>query len=109
MKTSRLHITLHTHPHRAVLALSGYFNPESHLDFREQWRRALMQPGIQKLVLDLQKLDYIDSLALGLFLVLLDEAKAQGVAVGLENCSGFVHRILSTACFDKLFDSVALA
>lgn len=109
MKTKGLHVRSHVRGDHVILALSGHFNPESHLDFRDEWRRSLMQPDISVLVLDLQDVNYIDSLALGLFVILLDEAQAKNVRVKLEKCSGFVHRILRTACFDSLFDSVALA
>lgn len=54
-------------------------------------------------VVDLQQVQYIDSAALGILLLLRDKAAAQGAKVELANLQGTVKDVLEIANFHKIF------
>ena len=54
-------------------------------------------------LIDLAGVDYLDSSALGMLLLLRDRAAAASKAVSLENCRGNVRQVLDIANFGKLF------
>ena len=49
------------------------------------------------------EVEYLDSSALGMLLLLRDKGKAMGKQVSLANCGGTVRDVLRVANFDKLF------
>jgi anti-anti-sigma regulatory factor len=53
---------------------------------------------------DLSRVDYLESSALGMLLVMRDRAKALDIdRIALLGCRGFVRQILEVASFDKFF------
>lgn len=87
----------------ARLSLEGRFDFHSHRDFRGAYENALAQAGVSDIVIDFGRVDYLDSSALGMLLLLREKAEAAGRKVRLANLSGSVKQVLEIANFGKLF------
>lgn len=88
---------------RSVIRLQGRFDFNAHRDFREAVGTSLADTANREVVVDLAEVDYLDSSALGMLLMLRDKAKASDRAVTLANCRGAVKQVLDIANFGKLF------
>jgi anti-anti-sigma factor len=87
---------------RAVILLQGRFDFNSHRDFREAVDKALESPG-STITVNLAGVEYLDSSALGMLLMLRDRAKGAAREVTLTGCRSTVKQILDIANFGKLF------
>ncbi|NCS66294.1 MAG: anti-anti-sigma factor [Hydrogenophilales bacterium CG03_land_8_20_14_0_80_62_28] len=87
----------------ACLNLEGRFDFHSQQDFRSAYETMLTKPEIGELRLDFSRVDYLDSSALGMLLLLREEADAAGKRVKLANLSGVVKQVVEIANFGKLF------
>lgn len=87
---------------RAVIRLQGRFDFNSHRDFREVVDTALASPA-SVIAVDLAGVEYLDSSALGMLLMLRDRAKSASREVTLAGCRNAVKQILDIANFGKLF------
>lgn len=87
----------------AVIRLQGRFDFSSHRDFREASEQALAEADCRNVAVDLGDVDYLDSSALGMLLMLRDKAQAVGKSVSLDRCRGAVRQVLEIANFGKLF------
>lgn len=90
---------------RAVIRLQGRFDFNAHREFREAIDTSLSSPA-SAVSVDFGSVDYLDSSALGMLLMLRDRAKGVGREVTLANCRGAVKQILDIANFGKLFTIV---
>lgn len=88
---------------RAVVKLQGRFDFNSHREFRECMDGVLLQAGVREIVVDLEGVEYLDSSALGMLLMLRDKARGSSKEVVLANCKGAVKQVLDIANFGKLF------
>jgi anti-anti-sigma factor len=88
----------------ATLGLQGRFDFNSHRDFREATESALADAAVTVLNVDLALVEYLDSSALGMLLMLRDKIKASNRRVALVNCRGPVKQVLEIANFAKLFE-----
>ncbi|HZV54225.1 MAG TPA: STAS domain-containing protein [Rhodocyclaceae bacterium] len=88
---------------RSVIRLQGRFDFNAHREFREAIDAALADTASHEVVVDLAEVDYLDSSALGMLLMLRDKAKGLGRSVSLTNCRGAVKQVLDIANFGKLF------
>lgn len=86
------------------LALEGRFDFHSHRDFRVAYDAILARPTIHELEVDFGAVDYLDSSALGMLLLLREKADASGKKVVLANLTGAVKQVLEIANFGKLFN-----
>jgi anti-anti-sigma factor len=87
----------------AWLALEGRFDFHSHRDFRTAYEAVLPKTEIRDIVLDFRLVDYLDSSALGMLLLLREKAEANGKKVKLANLTGSVKQVMEIANFGKLF------
>jgi anti-anti-sigma factor len=87
----------------ALIRLQGRFDFNAHRDFREAIDNALLETGRQ-IKVDLSGVDYLDSSALGMLLMLRDRSKGAGREVALTGCTGAVKQVLDIANFGKLFE-----
>ena len=88
---------------RAVISLQGRFDFSAHREFRSLCSPALESGDIRELEVDLGKVEYLDSSALGMLLLLRERADGARKRVTLSNCRGAVRQVLDTANFGKLF------
>ena len=98
-----MHISLRTEDRRAILRLTGRFEFSMHRDFREAVDTALQNRDVEAVVIDLAGVEYLDSSALGMLLMLRDRANAAKKSLSLANPRGMVKQALEIARFDKLF------
>jgi anti-anti-sigma factor len=96
-------IDSHAGENSIVLRLTGSWDMETNSAFRNAYRQALTTNALSALTLDLAGVDYIDSAALGMLLILQGEAAKQNVAITLTGCRPFVLKVLTTANFHKMF------
>ncbi len=87
----------------AVMYLKGRFDFNAHRDFRAGIETALQQPYARKIRVNLAEVDYLDSSALGMMLILRDKAQAANKAVEISGASKNVRQILEIANFGALF------
>lgn len=98
-----MQIATRTEGERCVLRLNGRFEFSANREFREAMDRVLGKEGIKDLVLDLMDVDYVDSSALGMLLMLRERAQAARLSLTLANPRGMVRQALDIAHFEKLF------
>lgn len=84
--------------------ISGRFDFDLHQDFR----KATDEVGndVNSIIVNMLKVDYLDSSALGMLLILKDKMGNAKDAVKIKNMKGEVKKILEIANFDKLFTLV---
>jgi len=87
---------------RSIVAPSGRFDFSIHKAFRQACEAALKDPRTTEIEIDLSKVEYIDSSALGMLLLLKDQADAAGKAICLSGMQGMVRKVLEVANFAKL-------
>lgn len=83
------------------IKLCGRFDFESRHVFTNAYTAMLESPGLKQIEVDLEEVDYVDSAALGMLLILRDKASSQTVT--LARPRGRVKSILEIANFKKLF------
>ncbi|HEX8987338.1 MAG TPA: STAS domain-containing protein [Rhodocyclaceae bacterium] len=88
---------------RSVIRLSGRFDFNAHREFRDAVDQVLKGEGTQEIQVDFAAVDYLDSSALGMLLMLRDKARSAGKTVTLANCRGAVKQVIEIANFGKLF------
>jgi anti-anti-sigma factor len=98
-----MEVNVATANNRAVLRLRGRFDFNAHRDFREAIDNALAQADAKEVQVDLGSVDYLDSSALGMLLMLRDRCKSANKTVSLANCRGAVKQVLDIANFSRLF------
>ncbi|PWB58293.1 MAG: anti-anti-sigma factor [Nitrosomonadales bacterium] len=88
---------------KAIIYLAGRFDFNSHRQFREAYEQALKEPAIKSIEIDLGSVDYLDSSALGMLLLLREKAANASKSLALANCRGIVQQVIEVANFNKLF------
>ena len=88
---------------RATIGLAGRFDFSAHRAFREACAAPLESSQVCTLDIDLAAVDYIDSSALGMLLMLREKAQTADKTVVLSNCRGAARQVLDIANFGKLF------
>lgn len=84
-----------------TIAVSGRFDFGIHQEFRKATEQA--SNGVSTIIVDMTKVSYLDSSALGMLLVLRDKVGESKSAVRIKGANPDVKKILSIANFDKLF------
>lgn len=87
---------------KVVIGLQGRFDFNAHREFREAVDQAIKETA-NPIQVDLGGVDYLDSSALGMLLMLRDKAKGAGKEVILANARGAVKQVIDIANFGKLF------
>ncbi len=88
---------------KALLRLAGRFDFNAHRDFRSAYEPLIENVETHSIRIDLGGVDYLDSSALGMLLMLRDKAAAMKKPLDLANAQASVKQVLEIANFGKLF------
>jgi anti-anti-sigma factor len=88
----------------AHIGMYGRFDFQMHREFKEAYTPLLDNPEVREIEIEMSKVDYLDSSALGMLMLLNERAKALGKPVSLLNASGVVSQVLGVANFSKIFN-----
>lgn len=102
-----MQITTRSADSQTTLVLQGRFDFHTHRDFRSAYEQPLENAQVREIVIDLSGVDYLDSSALGMLLLLRERAESQGKHVALAKMHGTVKQVLDVANFDKIFSMKA--
>lgn len=86
-----------------TIRLPVRFDVSEHRTFTQRCEDALHAENCQQLELDFSLVQYLDSSALGMLVLLNKKASERGCKVHLKGCQGTVLEILSMANMQKLF------
>jgi HptB-dependent secretion and biofilm anti anti-sigma factor len=84
---------------KAVIKLSGRFDFNAHREFRTVYEPLVTDASVTSVLVDFSEVDYLDSSALGMLLMLRDKLGG----VNKEAVKGNVKQVLDIANFGKLF------
>jgi anti-anti-sigma factor len=90
-------------PSKTVIKLNGRFDFNTHREFRGAYEPLINDADTQAVVVDFSGVDYLDSSALGMLLMLRDKLGGAGKEVALTGVRGNVKQVLDIANFGKLF------
>lgn len=90
---------------KTAIVLQGRFDFNAHREFREAVDQAVKEAQ-REIQVDLGGVDYLDSSALGMLLMLRDKAKNASKEIELANARGAVKQVIDIANFGKLFTLV---
>lgn len=88
---------------KATITLTGRFDFNTHRDFRAAYEPLVGDASTQTVVVDFAGVDYLDSSALGMLLMLRDKLGGAGKDIALTGVRGNVKQVLDIANFGKLF------
>jgi len=87
----------------AIISLGGRFDFNAHREFKESYTALMADTAIQALEINLSGVDYMDSSALGMLLMLRERAQTSNKQISLSHPNPTVVKILDIANFNKLF------
>ena len=88
---------------KATIKLSGRFDFNTHREFRGAYESLVADALVRAVTVDFSAVDYLDSSALGMLLMLRDKMSGANKEVGLSGVRGNVKQVLDIANFGKLF------
>lgn len=88
---------------QATLSLGGRFDFNVHREFKESYMPLLSDAEITSIEINLAGVDYLDSSALGMLLMLRERSQAANKQITLSRPNNTVMQILDIANFKKLF------
>ena len=83
-----------------TISVTGRLDINSYKEFTSAYKE--MQETISRYVIDMKGLEYMDSSALGMILMLRERAGGENAKIVIVNCTPGIKKILKTANFDKL-------
>lgn len=91
---------------KASITVNGRFDFSIHRDFRASYEQILNTDGVHELDVDMKNVDYVDSSALGMLLLLREKALAKNIQMKLLGTQSAVRQVLEVANFGRLFNIV---
>ena len=98
-----MQVTVTKNGNRAVLKLAGRFDFNTHHEFRTAVDPLSVYPDLAAVTIDFSEVEYLDSSALGMLLMLRDKMGGAKKEVILSGVRGNVKQVLEIANFGKLF------
>lgn len=99
-----MNVTQETLKDTQTIRLAGRFDFNSYKEFRSAYGKGLDDAAVRKIEVDFSGVDYLDSSALGMLLLLRERAQAGKKSVTLANCRGVVRQVLEVANFQTVFN-----
>lgn len=84
-----------------TISITGRFDITTYKDFSQAYKDKL--DSISKWIIDMTDVEYMDSSALGMLLMLRERSGGDSAAIDIVNCSAGIKKIFDTANFNKLF------
>ena len=98
-------VTYHFREQEATILVHGHFNFAQHAAFRDASKAVLSLPDIKSIEINPMDADYLDSSALGMLLVLREQAGDRGInRILISNSKTGIRQIFAVARFEKFFD-----
>lgn len=86
-----------------TIAIEGSFDFRTHMAFREVCQQAARLRPL-RYVVDFRDTTYLDSSALGMLLLLRDQAGGDAANITLANANADVRKLLQISGFERLFE-----
>lgn len=86
------------------LHLIGTFDFRMRDEFKDAYTPLLEDNALQHIEVDMQQVDYIDSTALGMLLILKDAAEAYEKDISIFNAQGATAHVLRSSKFGQIID-----
>jgi len=96
-----IHISKSENNDTVTISIRDRFDFNAHKEFRASYRK---HPDISNYVINMQEVNYMDSSALGMMLLLREHALKHSGKVIIANCNTNIKKILEIANFERLFD-----
>lgn len=100
---NKLHINVAATNNTVTISLAGHFAFHAHREFKAAYKRYLDNPKIGNITVNLAGVEYLDSSALGMLLVLREHAQAANKNLTLSKPSPIAERTFDLASFHKMF------
>lgn len=84
-----------------TISITGRFDITVYKDFSQAYKNKV--DSVSKWIVDMADVEYMDSSALGMLLMLRERAGIDGAEIDLVKCNAGIKKILMTANFNKLF------
>jgi len=97
-------INVETAGNTSTIQLNGRFSFDCNREFRAAYDPCLSNEAVENLEIDLSLVEYLDSSALGMLLMLRERAQTANKMLALCKPSATVAQILKIANFSKLFE-----
>ena len=88
----------------ASIVMRGRFDFQIHKEFKEAYSRLFENAAVQQIEIEMSKLEFMDSSALGMLMLLNERAKTANKTISLANPSHVVNQVLEMANFNRLFN-----
>ena len=87
----------------ARLSMSGRFDFQVHREFKDAYSALLANSAVKEIEIEMSRVEYLDSSALGMLILLNERAKEAKKSVVLQSPSAVVEQVLNVANFGKIF------
>ena len=101
-----MHVTVSKENNVAIVRLSGRFDFNTHREFRNAVDPLANETAIAGVVIDFSDVEYLDSSALGMLLMVREKMGGAKKGVTLGGVHGNVKQVLEIANFRQLFQIV---
>lgn len=96
-------LEIHIREDIGSIVMKGRFDFQIHREFKDAYTRLFENAGVKLIEIEMSQLDYLDSSALGMLMLLNERAKAVNKSIALVNPSDVVNQVLEVANFNRLF------
>ncbi|HEX5337986.1 MAG TPA: STAS domain-containing protein [Gallionella sp.] len=86
------------------ISMSGRFDFQVHREFKDAYTQLMDNAAVREIDIELSRVEYLDSSALGMLMLLNERAKAANRSVSLLNPSSVVAQVLEVANFGRIFN-----
>ncbi|MFZ2300707.1 MAG: STAS domain-containing protein [Gallionella sp.] len=97
-------INVQIHDRSVLITMSGRFDFEVHRDFKSSYMPLINNTAVREIEIEMSRVDYLDSAALGMLMLLHERAKEANKLVTLLNASGVALQVMEIANFSKIFN-----
>lgn len=88
----------------ARITMFGRFDFQVHREFKDAYTPLLSNAAVREIEIEMSKVVYLDSSALGMLMLLNERVKEANKSVVLLNVSNVVAQVLEVANFSKIFN-----